>query len=167
MNSMAELKPGTSPYEVLALLTDKVLSGELASFEALKECCSPLPESAVKNRLLKQTFRLQRELYWGFFKGIGPDTFPKVWSQVVLPDRKYPFAGDLKRYMSISDIYMGMVDIHGYTRYCHKNRGNMSMLDLLDRMMQIDIPKIAATMGVVTKRSSGDQILLLGAAAER
>jgi len=163
---MADLKPSTSPYEVLALLTDRVASGELASFDSLKEFCSPLPESAIKNRLLKQVFKLQRQLYWGFFKGISPETFPKVWSQVVLPDRKYPFAGDLKRYMTISDIYMGMVDIHGYTRYCHKNRGNMSMLDLLDRMMQIDIPKIAATMGVVTKRSSGDQILLLGAAAE-
>jgi class 3 adenylate cyclase len=166
MNSIAEYKTSCSPYEVLSHLMDKVLSGELKTFEALRDYASPIGEGQRSQVILKKAFDLQRQLYWGFFKNIAPESFPKVWSQVVIPDRKYSFAGDLKRYMSISDIYMGMVDIHGYTRYCHKNRSNMSMLDVLDRMMQEDIPKIAAAMGVVSKRAQGDEILLLGSSAE-
>lgn len=166
MNSISEYRETSSPYEVLSHLVDKVVSGELKTFEALKDYASPLPEGQRKEIILRKTFHLQRQLYWGFFKSIGPASFPKVWSQVVIPDRQYPFAGDLKRFMSISEVYMGMVDIHGYTRYCHKNRSNMSMLDVLDRMMQEDMPKIAASLGVVSRRARGDEILLLGASAE-
>jgi class 3 adenylate cyclase len=89
-----------------------------------------------------------------------------VWKKVVVPNRQYPFAGDLKRFMSIPDIYMGMLDIHGYTRFCADNRHNLSMLDLLDRMIQDDVRKLAVKAGVVSRRSAGDQILLLGASAE-
>jgi class 3 adenylate cyclase len=166
MNDIAEIKPTSSPYEVLVHLNDRILSGELRTFEALRRYAAPLPENSRTLAILKKAFDLQRKLYWGFFKGIGPDAFPRVWSEVVVPDRTYAFAGDLKRYSSISDIYMGLIDIHGYTRFCHKNRSNMSMLNTLDRMIQEDIPKLAEAVGVVTRRARGDEILLLGASAE-
>jgi class 3 adenylate cyclase len=57
------------------------------------------------------------------------------------------------------------MDIHGYTRFCQKHRHNMSMLDLLDRVIQQDIPAIAAKFGIVSKRARGDEILLLGGSA--
>lgn len=166
MNDISEYKPTTSPYEILVHLNDRIISGELATFESLKQYAAPLPEGQRTNTILRKAFDLQRKLYWGFFKGIGPDTYPKVWNQVVVGDRTYPFAGDLKRYNNISDIYMGLIDIHGYTRFCHRNRSNMSMLDTLDHMIQEDVPQIAASLGVVTKRARGDEILLLGASAE-
>jgi class 3 adenylate cyclase len=65
----------------------------------------------------------------------------------------------------IPDVYMAMIDIHGYTRFCQKHRHNMSMLDLLDKVMQQDLPAIAARLGVVSRRASGDEILLLGGSA--
>lgn len=84
---------------------------------------------------------------------------------MVVPDRKYRFAGDLKRLMSIPNIYLGLLDIHGYTRYCHRHRGNLSMLDLLDTMIQEGVPRIAAKVGVVSRRVRGDEILLVGPSA--
>ena len=136
------------------------------TFEALRQYTSALPENQRTATILRKAFDLQRKLYWGFFKGIGPETYSRVWNQVVVGDRSYPFAGDLKRYNNISDIYMGLIDIHGYTRFCHKNRSNMSMLDTLDHMLQEDVPQIASSLGVVTRRARGDEILLLGASAE-
>ena len=83
----------------------------------------------------------------------------------MLPDRKYKFAGDIKRMATIPDVYMAIIDIHGYTRFCQKNRHNMSMLDLLDRVLRSDLPGIAAKYGVVSRQASGDEILLLGGSA--
>lgn len=166
MKNIRDCTSATSPYEVLVHLTDKILSGELTTFDALKTYASPLRESPGKKLMIKKCFDLQRKLYWGFFRDVTAEAFPKVWDAVILPDSNYPFAGDLKRFMSISNVYVGMLDIHGYTKYCHDNRHNMSMLDLLDRMIQEDIPGIAAKVGVVSRRSQGDMILLLGASAE-
>lgn len=166
MKDIKEIAPSTSPYEILVHLFEKILSRELLTFEALKSYASVLPDGPRTSLILKKAFELQRQLYWGFFRDVTPDTFPRVWNAVVLPDPRFPFAGDLKRYMSIPDIYAGLLDIRGYTRYCRENRHNLSMLDLLDRMIQEDIPEIAAREGVVSRRSQGDTILLLGASAE-
>ena len=165
MKDIKEYVSTTSPYEILVHLYEKVLDREFTTFEALRTYASVLPNGPRTNLILKKTFDLQRKLYWGFFRDVTPDSHPKVWNAVVLPDSQFAFAGDLKRYMSIPDIYIGMVDIHGYTKYCRENRHNLSMLDLLDRMIQEDIPEIAAKEGVVSRRTQGDMILLLGASA--
>jgi class 3 adenylate cyclase len=165
MNDIKEYSASTSPYEVFALLSDKIVRGELVTFNALRAYCAPLPETPRTEAILRRAFELQRRLYWGFFRDISPAAFPKVWSKVVVPDRKYRFAGDIKRMATIPDVYMAIIDIHGYTRFCQKNRHNMSMLDLLDRVLQNDLPAIAAKYGVVSRRASGDEILLLGGSA--
>ncbi len=67
--------------------------------------------------------------------------------------------------MSIPDIYLGLLDIHGYTRYCQEKKRNMSMVDLLDRMIYEDVKAICSETGVVSKRAQGDEILILGASA--
>ncbi|GAB1457569.1 hypothetical protein MASR2M48_28770 [Spirochaetota bacterium] len=154
-----------SPYEILVHLNEKILTGDLVTFESLKRYTSLLPDGTKYATILKKAFDLQRRLYWGFFKDVSPETYPKVWSQVVIQDRDYPFGGDLKRYMSIQGVYLCMIDIHGYTRYCHEHRQNMSMLDLLDRMLQVDVPMLAAQSRVISKRAHGDEILLLGTSA--
>ena len=165
MNDIKEFTTSASLYEILSHLMDKVIAGDLCTFEALKKYAAVLPKGQRTAAMLRRAFFLQRRLYWGFFKDVSPESYPQVWSQVVLPDRDYPFAGDLKRFMSIQNVYLCMIDIHGYTRYCHDNRHNMSMLDLLDRMLQIDVPRIATESGVISKRAHGDEILLLGSSA--
>ena len=165
MNDIKEYGQSSSVYEVLSHLMDKVTSGELATFESLKRYVSVLPTGQRLEAMLRRAFFLQRRLYWGFFKDVSPESYPSVWEQVVVPDRDYPFAGDLKRYMSIQNVYLCIVDIHGYTKYCHDQRHNMSMLDLLDKMLQVDVPRIAAESEVVSKRARGDELLLLGSSA--
>ena len=165
MTDIKEYSSATSPYEVFVLLSDKIVKGALVTFNALQAYCAPLPESPRKEAILRKAFELQRRLYWGFFRDITPVSHPKVWSKVVVADRKYRFAGDIKRMATIPDVYMAIMDIHGYTRFCQKHRHNMSMLDLLDRVLQQDIPSIAARYGVVCRRASGDEILLLGGSA--
>jgi class 3 adenylate cyclase len=165
MNDIKEYSASTSPYEIFTLLSDKIVRGELVTFNALREYCAPLPDSPRTEAILRRAFELQRRLYWGFFRDITPVSHSKVWNKVVVPDRKYHFAGDIKRMATIPDVYMAIIDIHGYTRFCQKNRHNMSMLDLLDRVLQSDLPAIAAKFGVVSRRASGDEILLLGGSA--
>ncbi len=165
MKEIRELTAATNPNELLVHLNDRILSGELRTFEALCAYLAPAPEHPQIKGVLKRAFELQRRLYWGFFRQLSPQSFPGIWGKTVVADRKYDFAGDLKRFVSIPDLYVGMLDIHGYTRFCHRNRHNMSMLDLLDRMMQEDIPKIAAASGVMSRRARGDEILLLGPSA--
>jgi class 3 adenylate cyclase len=165
MNDIKEYSASTTASEVFVLLSDKIVKGELVTFNTLRAYCAPLPDTPRTEAILRKAFELQRRLYWGFFRDISPVTHPKVWSKVVVPDRKYRFAGDIKRMATIPDVYMAIIDIHGYTRFCQKNRHNMSMLDLLDRVLQKDLPSIAAKYGVVSRRASGDEILLLGGSA--
>jgi class 3 adenylate cyclase len=165
MNDINDITPVTSCYEVLSHLTEKIVSADLSTFEALKRYVSPLPDDPRLESMLKSSFDLQRRLYWGFFKDVTPEAFPRLWEQIVVPDRDYPFAGDLKRFMSIQDVYLCMIDIHGYTRFCRENRHNMSMLDLLDKMLQLDVPRLAAESGVIARRAHGDEILLFGPSA--
>ncbi len=165
MNEIKEYTAASSAYEVYVHLSDKIVKGELVTFNTLRTYCAALPENARTEAILRKAFELQRRLYWGFFRDISPVTHPKVWSKVVVPDRKYHFAGDIKRMATIPDVYMGMMDIHGYTRFCQKHRHNMSMLELLDRVIQQELPKIAAKYGVVIRRARGDEILLLGGSA--
>ncbi len=165
MNDIKEYSAGSSAYEVFVLLSDKIVKGELVTFNALRNYCSALPDDRRTQVILRKAFELQKRLYWGFFREISPVSHPKVWSKVVIADRKYHFAGDIKRMATIPDVYMAILDIHGYTRFCQKHRHNMSMLDLLDRVIQQDIPEIAAKFGVVSRRARGDEILLLGGSA--
>jgi class 3 adenylate cyclase len=165
MNDIKEYAANSSPYEVFTHLADKIVRGDLATFQALRAYCAPLPDNQRTETILKKAFELQKRLYWGFFREISPVSHPKVWSKVVVADRKYRFAGDIKRMATIPDVYMSIIDIHGYTRFCQKHRHNMSMLDLLDRVLQQDLPAIAAKYGVVSRRASGDEILLLGGSA--
>jgi Adenylate cyclase, family 3 (some proteins contain HAMP domain) len=165
MMNIKEYSSASSPYEIMVHLTDKIIKGELVTFKSLRAYCSILPDSPRTEAIFRRAFELQKRLYWGFFRDISPSAYPKVWSKVVVPDQRYHFAGDIKRMAMIPDVYMAMLDIHGYTRFCQKHRHNMSMLDLLDKVMQQDLPAIAAKYGVVSRRASGDEILLLGGSA--
>ncbi|MEI6873797.1 MAG: hypothetical protein WCL50_01570 [Spirochaetota bacterium] len=165
MKEMAEYGPGTSAYELLVHLQDRILSGELRTFQALKAYASAIVEGPRGKPVLKKAFDLQRQLHWGFFRDLDRETFPELWNQVVMTDPDFSFAGDLKGYMSIPDIYVGLLDIHGYTRFCHDNRSNMTMLDLLDRIIHEDVRSIAAKAGVLSRRVRGDEVLLLAASA--
>jgi class 3 adenylate cyclase len=163
--SASAIGPARTPHQILVELMDRVIAGELRSFSDLKAQAPGMTGPPLGRIILRKVFGLQRRLYWGFFRDLDPVRFKSVWGQVVIQDPDFDFAGDLKGYMSIPDIYVGLLDIHGYTRYCHENRKNMSMLDRLDRMIHEDVWKITTKNGVLSRRSRGDEILLLSASA--
>ncbi len=147
-------------------LFEKISTGKLSTFKELKAEVSKYTVTNGLRKILFRAFYLQRKLYWGFFKDINPKAYPDLWNEIVIPDHTFKFAGDLKRAMSIPDIYLGLLDIHGYTKYCYDKKRNMSMIDLLDRMIYEDVNVICAESGVISKRARGDEILLVGASAE-
>jgi len=110
-------------------------------------------------------FKLIRKLNWGFFRDIDPVTFPKVWQEVVIPDRLYPQCGRLKRNLTISNVFVGIVDLHGYNQILRKNKNNLSMLQLLDDIIQVDVVNLARQHNVVLQRRQGDEMVMVGASA--
>jgi hypothetical protein len=162
MKDITEYKQETSVFELSAHLYEKIINGNLKTFSDLKNYCSKIPKGPQLQIILMNAFKLIRNLYWGFFKDIDYPSYPKIWKEMVIPDEEYKYAGNLKRNMTISSIYIAMMDIHGYTKFCRLNNRNLSMLELLDDFMQADISKISQENNVVSRRARGDEIILIG-----
>ena len=156
----------TTERLLLLQLYERIISGDLTSFKELKDAVAKYKPTPGIRKCLFRAFVLQRKLNWGFFQELSPKKYPKLWRELVLTDTEFRFAGELKRSMSIADIYLGLLDIHGYTRFCNDKKRNMSMIDLLDRMIYEDVNAICLENGVISKRAQGDEILLIGSAAE-
>ncbi len=116
-------------------------------------------------KILENLFSLIRLLNWGFLKHITPEGYPKLWNVMVHVNKDYPFAGDLKRSMALATIFIGMLDIHGYTNFCEENKNNLSKMHLLDDLMHTKIAQLAKHYDVLSRRERGDEIVLIGASA--
>jgi hypothetical protein len=112
-----------------------------------------------------QVFGLIKKLNWGFFANITPATHKKLWKELIIPDKTFPEAGDLKRTLQISDLYISMLDIHGYTKFCQESRTNLSRLHTLDRIINHEIQQIASQCHSVSRRERGDEIVVISACA--
>jgi hypothetical protein len=112
-----------------------------------------------------KAFELIKCLYWGFFAAISPQTHPKLWNEVVITDKNFPEAGDLKQTLQISNLYIAMLDVHGYTKFCMETRKNLSMMHTLDRAMEIEIGCISAACGAISHRERGDEVIVVAATA--
>jgi len=165
LKDISEYTKNTSVFELSAHLYEKIINGKIQTFSELKEYSSIIPRGSQIQIILMNAFTLIRNLHWGFFKDIDYPSYPKVWKEIVIPDSDYKYAGDLKRNMTISSIYIAMMDIHGYTKFCKQSNRNISMLELLDSFMQGDIAKITQENNVVSRRTMGDEIILLGTSA--
>jgi class 3 adenylate cyclase len=162
MKDISEYKKETTVYELSTHLYERITNGKIKTFSELKEYCSPIPRGSQLQILLMNAFKLIRQLHWGFFKDIDYPSYPKVWKEIVIPDLDYKYAGNLKRNTTISNIYVAMLDIHGYTKFCKQNNRNLSMLQLLDNFMQGDIGKITQENNVISRRARGDELILIG-----
>lgn len=146
-------------------MAEGIVSGRYEDFASLKRATRTWPRDQRTGYALSSAFQLLRRVNWGIFSSLSPERYPRLWSELVLGDDQYDFAGDLKRNMSLPNIFVGMLDLHGYTSFCRENRKNLSRLELLDRMIQDGVSAIAASVGVISRRSRGDEILLIGASA--
>ena len=165
MKELPKHNSGVSEYELFSFLSERILSGEISSFSALKDLSAPVLGNKRSHPVLLRAFELLKRLYWGFFASISPQTHHKLWGQLVITDKDFPDAGDLKRTLQISDIYVAMLDIHGYTRFCMESRKNLSMLHTLDQIIVNEIRGICTACGAVSQRERGDEIVVVATSA--
>lgn len=165
MKSISDYTSTTSAMELYTFLAEAVVEERIQTFSKLMEWVAPLPRDARFNAVIPRIFKLLRKLNWGFFRDINPEQYPKIWKEVVIPHKELKNCGDLKRNLTISDVYVGILDLHGYTRFCEKNKNNLSMLQMLDDIIQVDLMNIAKSYNVVFQRRQGDEMVLVGASA--
>ena len=128
MKDLSEYKETTSEYELFSFFSDKVVSGEIKKFSQLKEQAEPILRNQKTHPVIMRLFELIKKIYWGFFSEMGKETHSRLWKELVIPDGKFPDVGDLKDTLQISNLYIAMMDIHGYTQFCMDSRKNLSMM---------------------------------------
>jgi hypothetical protein len=165
VKALEDYNESVSDYELFSFLYDRIISREITAFSQLREYAAPIIRDKRSHPVIVRAFELIKRLNWGFFSGILPGTHKKLWRELVIPDKTFPEAGDLKRTISISNLYIGMLDIHGYTKFCQDSRKNLSMLHTLDRTINNEIQTICTHCGAVSQRERGDEIVLVAASA--
>jgi hypothetical protein len=165
VKELADYHDAISEYELHSFLYDKVMTREITTFSGLKAFAAPIIKDKRTYPVIMRVFELIKRLNWGFFSGISLATHKKLWRELVIPDQLFPEAGDLKRTISISNLYISMLDIHGYTKFCQDSRKNLSMLHTLDRTINNEIRNISTRCQTVSQRERGDEIILVSAGA--
>jgi hypothetical protein len=148
-------------YHLYRLILERQILTLSALVDHLEEHeCSFPPEKVVMH-----AFRLLKELHWGFFRDLTREGFPRLWTELVLPNRKYPAAGDLKRNITISNLYVALLDIHGYTQFCQESKRNLSRMRKLDEFLHSGVRRIATRNQAIGQRERGDEIIVIAASA--
>jgi len=165
LKDIGEYSSATTEYELFSFLYDKVLSKEIKTFSKLKELASAALKDKQAQPAIMKVFELLKRMNWGFFSGINPGTHLKLWKELVIPDKDFPEAGDIKKTLQISDLYVAMLDIHGYTKFCMESRKNLSMMHTLDWAIENEIKRISTLCGAVMQRERGDEMVVVAASA--
>ncbi|GAG66792.1 unnamed protein product, partial [marine sediment metagenome] len=146
-------------------LYEKLITREITTFANLVEYVSKLKYSVKNDKVIYESFQLLKELHWGFFKDLNRANYTRLWKEMVLPYGDFKEGGDLKRNISISNIFVAMLDIHGYTKFCQESKGNLSRLRKLDEFLHDGIKKIARYNCALATRERGDEIIIIAASA--
>ena len=165
MKDLAEYTDTTSDYELFSFFHDKVISKEITKFSQLKELADPILRKEKTHPVLMRAFGLIKKLNWGFFADMEKETHLRLWKELVIADSKFPDAGDIKNTLQISNLYIAMLDIHGYTQFCMDSRKNLSMMHTLDWAMNSGARRIATACQAVSQRERGDEVVVVAASA--
>jgi class 3 adenylate cyclase len=165
MRDIKEYSENTNPYELFTHIYWCIINRKITLVSELEAYLTEVPDGNTKEYVFKSAFRLIKEMHWGFFGDLDPNNYPFLWKQLTLPHKNYPSVGELKRSMSITDIYTAFVDIHGYTAFCQTHGRHISMLQLLDSCIENDIRQICQENHVMGNRARGDEIIMVGTSA--
>jgi hypothetical protein len=165
MKDLNDFNAGTTEYELFFFLYEKVMSREITAFSQLKQFVKPIIKSQITQHAILQIFDLIKRLNWGFFADISPKTHRKLWREMVVSDKDFPDAGDIRRTMQVANIYICMLDIHGYTKFCQESRNNLSRLHTLDRIINHEIRTISTQCQSVSRRERGDEMVVVSPSA--
>jgi hypothetical protein len=142
-----------------------VLARQVRTFAAVLEHMDQHDCSFIPDKVLMHAFRLIKELHWGFFRDLTPEQFPRLWGELVITHPSFPSAGDLKRNITISSLYVALLDIHGYTRFCQESKRNLSRMRKLDEFLHAGVRRIAGRNQAVGHRERGDEIIVIAGTA--
>jgi len=165
VKNIAEYNSGMTEYEFFSFLYDRIIAKEFTTFAKLKEFVAPVMKDKWTHPVIMKAFMLMKRLNWGFFASICPNTHKKLWKELVIQDRDFPEAGDLKRTLQISNLYVAMLDIHGYTKFCMESRKNLSMMHSLDWAIENEVRRISTQCGAISQRERGDEMVVVAASA--
>ena len=165
MKNITEYNSGMTEFEFFSFLYDKILSKEIVTFSKLREMVAPVLKDKWTHPVIMRAFQLLKRLNWGFFAAISPNTHKKLWKELIIPDKDFPEAGDLKKTLQISNLYVAMCDIHGYTKFCMESRKNLSMMHNLDWAIENEISRISTQCGAISQRERGDEMVVVAASA--
>jgi hypothetical protein len=155
----------TAEMKLFYHLSEKMMAGEFQTFSALIDYVGTLKLNYKPEAVAERSFLLFKELRWGFLRELSKSEYGKLWKELVLPHPEFPNVGDLKRNISISNIYIAMLDIHGYTRFCQESKSNLSRLRKLDDFLHEGIRKIARGNSALANRERGDEIVVVASSA--
>ena len=165
MNNITEFTDSTSEHELFSFLCGKVITKEITTFSQLKEFCQSVLRNPKCHPVLMNVFEIIKKLNWGFFEYMDPQTHRKLWKELVIPDKTFPDAVDIKGTFQISNLYIAMLDIHGYTQFCMDSRKNLSMMHTLDWAINNEVKAISTRCHAVSQRERGDEIVVVTASA--
>jgi len=165
VKDLTEYTETTSEYELFSFFHDKIISKEITKFSELRELVTPILKSQRIHPVVMRAFEDIRKLNWGFFSEMTKETHLRLWRELVIPDSKFPDAGDLKDTLQISNLYIAMLDIHGYTQFCMDSRKNLSMMHTLDHAMNSEVRRISTYCQAVSQRERGDEMVVIAATA--
>jgi hypothetical protein len=165
VKDLTEYTESISEFELFSFFYDRIISSEITVFSNLKELAAPVLKDKRTHPVIMRAFELLKRLYWGFFATITITTHKKLWRELVIPDKDFPEAGDLKKTLQISDLYVAMLDIHGYTKFCMESRKNLSMMHSLDWAIENEIRRICTLCGAISQRERGDEMVVVAAGA--
>ena len=141
------------------------MTKEIFKFSQLKELAAPILKSQRTFPVIMRAFELIKKLNWGFFASMAKETHLRLWKELVIPDSKFPDAGDMKDTLQISNLSIAMLDIHGYTQFCMDSRKNLSMMHTLDQAMNTGARRIATACQAMSQRERGDEVVVVAASA--
>ena len=165
MKDISEYNSGLSEFELFSFIYDRIITKEIDTFSKLKEFMTPVLREKSTHPVIMKAFALLKRLNWGFFADISPSTHLKLWKELVIADKDFPEAGDIKKTLQISNLYIAMLDIHGYTKFCMESRKNLSMMHTLDWSIENEIRQISTKCGAISQRERGDEMVVVSASA--
>jgi hypothetical protein len=165
VKDLLEFKETVSEYELFSFLYDKIINREFSAFSALKNFAQPIIRDPRTHPVMMRCFELIKRLNWGFFSDMTFQSHKRLWRELVIPDQAFPEAGDLKDTLQISNLYVAMLDIHGYTKFCMDSRKNLSMMHTLDWAMNTEARRISTCCQAVSQRERGDEMVVVAASA--
>lgn len=166
---MAEEDAAPSGQELFYHLTGRVFEEKINSFGELKQYLAKAAPFALQDvryyAMISKIFSMIRRLSWGFFIELSKKDHERLWEMLVVEDKRWKEAGDLKKMTTLTGIYIASLDISGYTKFCNDNKTRIDRIHNFDRLISNEVERIAAACQSLSKRERGDELFIISASA--